>query len=187
MEIFDLYDKDRNKLNQTMVRGTMQPENTYRLVVHICIFNDKKQMLIQQRQPNKSGWSNLWDVTVGGHAVAGDSSSMAAHRELMEEIGLDVDFSDKRPALTVHWKNPASTKNAQGFDDYYLLNMNVDEKSLTLQPEEVQAVKWASEEEILQMIKEKTFIPYHPAMIGYLFHMSKGHNSHTEADWTVKA
>lgn len=185
MEIFDLYDKDRKKLNQTMVRGDVQPEGTYRMVVHICIFNEKNQMLIQQRQPNKSGWSNLWDVTVGGHAVAGDTSSMAAHRELMEEIGLDVDFSERRPSLTVHWKNFASTKNAQGFDDYYLLNMSVDENSLTLQPEEVQAVKWASEEEIHQMIKDKTFIPYHPAMISYLFHLRRENNSHTCADWTI--
>ena len=29
MEIFDLYDKDRNKLNQTMVRGDEQPEGTF--------------------------------------------------------------------------------------------------------------------------------------------------------------
>ena len=33
MEIFDLYDKDRNKLNQTMVRGDVQPEGTYRMAV----------------------------------------------------------------------------------------------------------------------------------------------------------
>ena len=186
MEIFDLYDKDRNKLNQTMVRGDVQPEGTYRMVVHICIFNDKGQMLIQQRQPFKNGWSNLWDVTVGGHSSTGEDSATAANRELYEEIGCQMDFSEKRPALTVHWKNPGATKNAQGFDDYYLVRQNLDETQLKLQKEEVQAVKWASENEILKMIEDKTFIPYHPSMISFLFHLSLGSDCHTCPDWTIK-
>ena len=55
-----------------MVRGDRQPEGTCRLVVHICLFNARGEMLIQQRQSFKSGWSNFWDVTVGGSAVAGE-------------------------------------------------------------------------------------------------------------------
>ena len=116
-------------------------------------------MLIQQRQPFKNGWSNLWDVTVGGHASTGEDSATAANRELYEEIGCQMDFSEKRPALTIHWKNPGATKNAQGFDDYYLVRQNLDETQLKLQKEEVRAVKWASENEILKMIEDKTFIP----------------------------
>ena len=71
MELFDLYTADREKTGQTMVRGEPTPEGFYRLVVHVCIFNPEGQMLIQQRQPFKRGWANLWDVTVGGCAVAG--------------------------------------------------------------------------------------------------------------------
>ena len=97
-----------------------------------------------------------------------------------------MDFSEKRPALTIHWKNPGSTKNAQGFDDYYLVRQNLDETQLKLQKEEVQAVKWASENEILKMIEDKTFIPYHPSMISFLFHLSLGSDCHTCSDWTIK-
>ena len=71
MELFDLYTADREKTGQTMVRGDAVPEGFYRLVVHVCIFHPDGRMLIQQRQPFKKGWSNFWDVTVGGSAVSG--------------------------------------------------------------------------------------------------------------------
>ena len=49
MEILDLYTADREKTGKTMVRGEETPAGCYRLVVHVCIFNDKGQLLIQQQ------------------------------------------------------------------------------------------------------------------------------------------
>ena len=136
MELFDLYTKDRVKNGRTMVRGEPVPEDCYRIVVHVCIFDSEGRMLIQQRQPFKHGWSNMWDITVGGSAIAGDDSRSAAERETGEELGLDIDLSDVRPSLTLYWEH--------GFDDYYLLTQEVDLSTLHLQYEEVQAVRWAT-------------------------------------------
>ena len=72
------------------------------------------QMLIQQRQPYKKGWPNMWDLTVGGSALKGESSFQAAERELFEELGIKIDLSEKRPAFTINFEN--------GFDDYYLID-----------------------------------------------------------------
>lgn len=47
MELFDLYDSNRKPFGFTMVRGEKQPENTYRVVVHCCVFNSHNQMLIR--------------------------------------------------------------------------------------------------------------------------------------------
>ena len=88
MELWDLYTQDRQPTGLTMVRGSEHPQGYYRLVVHVCIFNSKGQMLIQQRQPFKEGWPNMWDVSVGGSVVAGESSREAAEREVAEELGL---------------------------------------------------------------------------------------------------
>lgn len=107
----------------------------------------------------------MWDLTVGGSATVGDSSQEAAMRELEEEIGLKLDLSETRPHLTVNFK--------EGFDDIYLVEAEVDLKKLTLQESEVQAVKWADEETILQMIQEGTFIPYYGSLISTLFAMRK--------------
>lgn len=163
MELFDLYDADRTHLNNTMVRGEAQPENTYRIVVHCCVFNSNGQMLIQRRQDFKEGWSGMWDMTCGGSAVAGENSQKAIERELFEEMGIRIDFSDIRPVLSIHFD--------EGFDDIYTLNHDIDISKLTLQKEEVADARWASEEEILSMINDGIFIPYHQHLIGLLFFM----------------
>lgn len=171
MEIWDLYDKDRIKTGETMVRGSKFKENTYHLVVHVCIFNLEGKMLIQQRQPFKDGWPNMWDITVGGSAVSGDTSQLAAEREVYEEIGYKLSLDGIRPSLTINFD--------KGFDDIYLIQKDVDILKLKLQYEEVQSVKWASKEEILSMIDEEIFIPYHKSLIDLLFFMRTSKNSHT--------
>ena len=174
MELFDLYTRDRVKTGRTMVRGDKVPEGLYRLVVHVCIFDAEGRMLIQQRQPFKKGWSNMWDITVGGCAVAGDTSQAAAEREVREEIGLELDLQDERPTMTTTFEG--------GFDDYYVVTRDVDLDSLRLQYEEVQRVKWATREEILQMIDDRTFIPYEKSLIELLFSRRNRRSSHTRND-----
>ena len=174
MELWDLYTADREKLEKTMVRGEKQPEGTYRIIVHVCIFNDKGEMLIQKRQPFKQGWSGMWDLSVGGSAVSGDNSRSAAQRELREELGLDIDFEKINPSLTIYFE--------RGFDDVYLLTRNVDINDIKLQYEEVETVKWASADEIKSMIDEDIFIPYHKSLIDLLFFMKGRYGTHTRHD-----
>ncbi|MDE5564344.1 MAG: hypothetical protein K2I93_04255, partial [Oscillospiraceae bacterium] len=69
MELFDLFDRNRSPLNKTIQRGEPMPEGCYHIVVHVCIFNSNGEMLIQQRQPFKAGWSDMWDISCGGSAV----------------------------------------------------------------------------------------------------------------------
>lgn len=170
MELWDLYDRDRIPTGETHERGKLLPEGRYHMVVHVVIFNRRGEMLIQQRQPFKAGWPNLWDVTVGGSAVAGDTSRTAAEREVLEEIGLPLDLSREQPRLTVPFD--------VGFDDIYTLVMDVDLTKLRLQESEVQAVKWASEEEILAMLEDGRFIPYHRAFIQLLFALRDSRGLH---------
>ena len=178
MELFDLYTADRVKTGRTMVRGDKVPEGLYRLVVHVCIFDPEGRMLIQQRQPFKKGWSNMWDITVGGCAVAGDTSQDAAEREVREEIGLELDLQDERPTMTTTFEG--------GFDDYYVLTRDVDLSSLHLQYEEVQTVRWAEKEEILRMIDDGQFISYEKSLIELLFFFRNHSGTHTKGDPTRK-
>ena len=163
MELWDVYDKNRNLTGRTMERGSEFGKGDFHLVIHVCIFNSKNEMLIQQRQPWKKGWPNMWDITVGGCAVSGETSIEAAEREMFEEIGYEIDLSDERPFFTINFE--------VGFDDYYLVEREIEIKDLTLQYEEVQSVKWAIKDEILQLVKEGKFIDYW--FIEYLFDMRK--------------
>ena len=78
MEKWDLYTKDRIRTGNTINKNEEVPEGFYRTVVHVSIFNSKGEMLIQQRQEDKKLWPNLWDVSVGGSVIAGETSSEAA-------------------------------------------------------------------------------------------------------------
>lgn len=169
MEYWDIYDGYRNKTGRTMERGPV-PGGDYHLVVCICVFNSEGKLLIQQRQPFKIGWPNLWDISAAGSAVAGESSQQAAERELYEELGVKHDFTGVRPHLTINFN--------RGFDDVYLVVKDVDLADLKLQPEEVQNARWATEEEVLQMIEEGTFIPYHASLIQTYFAMRSGYGTH---------
>lgn len=170
MELWNIYDKERIKTDKTIERGNKLSDNEFHLVVHICIFNSEGKMLIQQRQPFKKGWPDMWDITVGGCAIAGENSSMAAERELLEEIGYQADFSGERPFFTINFST--------GFDDYYLIERDVEIRELTLQYEEVQNVKWADKDKILKMIDAGSFIPYYGSLIGLLFEMRNQEGAH---------
>jgi isopentenyldiphosphate isomerase len=173
MELWDVYDKERYKTGKTMLRGSTFQEGDFHVVVHICLFNTSGQMLIQQRQPFKEGWPNMWDITVGGSAVSGDSSHEAAQRELFEEIGYTVDLSDQRPVFTINFSH--------GFDDYYIINDDVNLDTLSLQYDEVQCVRWATKDDILHLIDEGVFIPYHKSLIRLLFDLRYQWGAHYEA------
>lgn len=174
MEMFDLYDENRIKTGQTIPRGSAVPEGSYRMVVHICIFCSDGKMLIQQRQPFKKGWSNLWDVSVGGSAVSGDSSRSAAVRELGEELGIDIEPAKLRKFITICDKSV--------FDDWYTVTMDIEPSELHLQYEEVQNAKWVDIDEIKAKIRSGEFIPYHESFIDMLFHFRNNLRTITKGD-----
>ena len=165
-EIIDLYNVDRELTGKTAMRGEPLADGTYRMVVHVCIFNSKGEMLIQRRADDIVRWPSYWDISVGGGASAGDTSRQAAERETAEELGLNIDFSDKRPVITVNFSD--------GFDDFYTVEMNISLDDLHLQKEEVADARWASRKEIEEMIDDGSFIPYQKELLGYLFFSREG-------------
>lgn len=169
-EIWDIYDIYRNKTGRTMERGSNFKEGDLHLVVHLCIFNTNGELLIQQRQKDKEGFPNMWDISVGGSALADETPQQAVMRETLEELGICIDLSQIRPQFTINFD--------QGFDDTFLVIADVDLNSLTLQEEEVQDAKWASRQEIFKMMTEGSFIPYHLGKIQLCFDMLGQYGAH---------
>lgn len=161
MELWDIYDKNRNFTGKVIPKGTTLEKDEYRLTVRAAIFNNENEMLIQKRQTTKNKYPNLWDVSIAGNAVHGEISEEAIERELFEELGIKYDFSEERPMLTIHREH--------GFTDFYILNLDIDINLLKIQYEEVQSVIWANKQEIFQLIDEGKFIPYNKAVIELLF------------------
>ncbi len=165
MELLDVYDQNRNKTGKTAARMEPLGEREFTLVAFVCVFNSQGKMLIQQRQSTKRGWPNQWEISAGGAVRSGETSRVAAERETWEELGLKVDLQDTRACMTVC--------EEKCFIDIYLTKQDVELSSLRLQQEEVQAVRWAGREEILELIESGEFVPFYPSLIGYLFDQRK--------------
>ncbi len=161
MEVWDLYDINRNKTGEKMTRGDTTPENRYRACIHVCIFNSAGEMLIQHRVPTKDCYPDVWDLTAGGAMISGENSADAMRRELYEEMGIDISFEGVRPRFTFNF--------ADGFGDIYTITRDIDLSTLRFQPEEVDGAMWASLPEILSMIDDGSFVPYHKDAIRFIF------------------
>lgn len=161
-EFWDLYDKDRNMTDQFIMRGDPMPEGHYHLVVNVSLFNSKGQMLIQKRSDKKELWPGMWDVSACGSVLLGESSLKAAKRESFEELGVNLNFKrDQRPAFTLC--------GADSFTDCYIVKGRVPLEKLTLQKDEVADARYATREEILDMMDSGEFIPYNPSLINMVF------------------
>lgn len=59
-------------------------------VVHVLVFNEKGELLLQKRSMNKDVAPGKWDTSVGGHVPKGEDLVNAALREMEEELGISV-------------------------------------------------------------------------------------------------
>ncbi len=152
MELLDVYNERHERTGRTVARNGEVFHGERLLVVHACVFNSRNEMLIQRRQMSKDRYPGCWDLSAGGFVLSGEDSSDAVQRELREEIGLQI----ARETMTFLFTEPFSYV----LDDYYLVRFETDPSLLSLQTEEVSAVKWASEEEVEAMIADGRFVDY---------------------------
>jgi isopentenyldiphosphate isomerase len=151
MELWDIYDNSFNKTGRIQERGKPLAKGDNHLVVHIYPRNSKGELLIQKRQMNLSWKPGFWSGT-GGSAIVGEDVWAACQRELQEELGIIATRENASLAFLY--------KIEDYFNSVWIVKTDIEIKKLKLQPEEVLEAKWASQDEILQMMEEGTFIPY---------------------------
>lgn len=121
--------------------------------VAVFIINSKNQVLLQKRSKNKKMWPDMWDISAGGHVLAGEFGFQAIIREIKEELGLSI----KKEEITFIGCSTSINKKGdilnKHFNEYYVVTKDIDEKKLKLQKEEVSEVKWINKEEIIERIK----------------------------------
>lgn len=148
MELLDIYDRDGKKKGITVFRGEYIKPDDYILVVHVYIYNENREFLIQRRSRKKKVNSGKWDIT-GGAVQAGEASLPAALRETKEEIGLQLDPSSLRFV--------GRSISIKHLVDVYFVQTEVEVNSLVLQEEEVSDVKLIPVEQLLDSLKITEF------------------------------
>lgn len=152
-EYFDVLDENGNYTEKVETREKCHKEGLRHKAVVVFIMNSKEQVLLQRRSKNKKLWPDMWDVTAGGHVLAGEFGFQAIIREAKEELGLEVDKSKMTflgSAFSSTIKGDIVNKH---LNEYYIVHEDVDETKLTLQEEEVSDVKWVDKNEIIERIK----------------------------------
>lgn len=143
MEIIDLYDNKKQKLNKTMIRSAGEPEEgEFKLSVHAWLLNSRGELLIQKRNENLKRNPGKWAFT-GGAVDTNETSLEGAIREVKEEIGIDIKDDEIEYLL--------SFKREKGFVDIWLVKKDIAIDELVLQKEEVSEAKWVSLNELIKL------------------------------------
>ena len=147
MEYWDLYNKDRIKLNKVHLRESGEKINVgeYHIVVNIWIINDQQKLLISQRHPKKETYPLKWECT-GGSIIAGEDSLTGAIREVEEEIGIKLEKKNGKLIDTIIRKDDIK--------DIYLFEENIEIGNTVLQENEVIDIKWVTINEFDKMVEK---------------------------------
>lgn len=90
---YDLVDFDDNFI-QTGTKDDAKRLGLFTRSVHIWLLNKKGELMISKRSPNKKNYPNQFTSSAGGHVDKGESYSIAAERELKEELGVVTSLTD---------------------------------------------------------------------------------------------
>ncbi len=72
-------------------------QGTLHRAFSVFIFNERHELLLQQRAYNKYHSGGLWTNTCCSHPAPGEATMDAAHRRLMEEMGFDCPLAYWKP------------------------------------------------------------------------------------------
>jgi isopentenyl-diphosphate delta-isomerase type 1 len=119
-------------------------------VIHVHIFNNKGNLLLQKRNINKKIQPGKWDTSVGGHISYGEKIEDALERETFEEIGLK---NIKFQFLTKYvWQSEIERELV------FVFGAKCDDINF-IPNEEVDKVKFWNKKELEQNLKKGVFTP----------------------------
>jgi isopentenyl-diphosphate Delta-isomerase len=152
-EYFDVLNENGEFTGIVESREKCHKEGLWHRANYCFIFNDKGEVLLQKRSANKKLWPNLWDVTAGGHVLAGEFGITALIREIKEEIGIEIEEKDINYLVGSTSVNVIGDTINKHFNECFIVNKNVDINDIILQEEEVSEIKWFSKDEIFDRIE----------------------------------
>lgn len=146
IELWDLYDRNRNMLNKDHIRGIKLNDGEYHLVVHVWIKNNSGEYLMSKRSSIKK-YPHLWECP-GGSVLKGETTYVGGIREVKEEVGVDLS-NIKGRFITSFVRD----KYQDIVDVYEFLYDGEASLALATTPE-VEEIKWMKKEEIKKYFEE---------------------------------
>ena len=162
MEYFDICDEFGLPTGEIVDRESAHRDGILHRTAHVWIVREKTQgydILLQKRSMDKDSFPGLYDTSSAGHIPAGSEPLPSAIRELQEELGVDATPEQLIYAGSFRIQYEEEF-HGQIFRDnevtrVYVYQEPVDIDALTLQPSEVDEVRWFDIEEVWEEIKTK--------------------------------
>lgn len=114
----------------------------------VLVFDGHGRTLIQQRAEGKYHAPGLWANTCCSHPRPGEAVEAAAHRKLRQELGFDCPLTE---TLAFTYSVELGGGMAEREFDHVLLGRY--DGALRPNPEEVQAVRWATLAELFEEVR----------------------------------
>jgi isopentenyl-diphosphate delta-isomerase len=115
----------------------------------VFVFNDKNELMIQQRALGKYHSPGLWTNTCCSHQREGETNIEAGKRRLQEEMGFSTELKD---TISFIYKAPFDNGLTEHEFDHILVGYYNEEPNLN--PEEAHAYKWMSLEDLKKDMKD---------------------------------
>ena len=115
----------------------------------VFVFNEKKELLLQQRALTKYHSAGLWTNTCCSHPRVGETIEQAAHRRLMEEMGFDCELTTKSSFIY-----KASFENGLTEHEFDHILVGVFNGEINFNPTEVKNFKWITLDELASDLRQ---------------------------------
>ena len=171
MEYLEIVDEENNLTGKTEERDIVHAKGLWHREIAVWIMNEKGEILLQKRSPNKKQGANNWSTSCAGHVDIGEEPIKAAIREIREELGIPVKEDDLKHLFTAKNKRVLTNSFNNIFCYLYFLKVNTPIEEFTLDTEEVSEIKYIPFEEFEQLVKDKpanapfTAREYMPAIV----------------------
>ena len=154
-ELMDVLDENGNKTGEILTREQIHKKGLCHRIVVIAIIDAQGNILMQQRSKNKTKNPRKWDVAAAGHVSSGQTSTEAAIRETLEEVGIKVNEEELEYVLT--YKNEENVeedyRDNQIYDCYIVKREQIDLTDIKMQESEVEQVKLCNLKEFREIIE----------------------------------
>ena len=153
MELWEVLDGEGNPTGEIMEKYDRKvfERGLYHLGSDIWIINSDNKILIQKRSHLKRLEPNVWAMT-GGSVILGENSLKTIVREAKEELDIDIN-ADNLEFIT-------KFRTGNVWIDTYVLRYDYDISKMKFQEDEVSDAKWATWDEIEDLVNNGQFIKH---------------------------
>ncbi|MFQ5482644.1 MAG: NUDIX domain-containing protein [Nitrospinaceae bacterium] len=142
-ELFNVVDAEDRVLGQA-TRGEVHAKELLHRSVHILVFDFEGRLFLQERSAAKDENPGFWDTSAAGHVNAGETYLDCAHRELMEELGLQVNLE---PVMKI-------TACPETFWEHVAVFSCQTDAPITINPDEIKQGRFWTLDEIQKAVRQ---------------------------------